>query len=147
MTGDEGHLSIAALAALTGVPATALRYYDELGLVRPVARPAGRRRYDQQAVTDIGELLLLRDAGFTLAEIAGLRTADRPSRRALLARRLDDMAQEQRRLDAARSALEHALECRAQNSSSCPRFRALTNSRLAGRPLTEAHAAAHAVAP
>jgi DNA-binding transcriptional MerR regulator len=34
-------LSIGELAGRTGVPATTLRYYDELGLVRPAARAAG----------------------------------------------------------------------------------------------------------
>jgi hypothetical protein len=41
----RAHASIIGGQRPTGVPATTLRYYDELGLVRPAARAAGRRRY------------------------------------------------------------------------------------------------------
>jgi DNA-binding transcriptional MerR regulator len=37
-------LSIGELAERTGVAATALRYYDQLGLVRPAERESGGRR-------------------------------------------------------------------------------------------------------
>ena len=63
-------LTIGELAERTGVPTSALRYYDELGLVRPVRREGGQRRYDTEAVRQVGFVLLLRDIGFTLAEIA-----------------------------------------------------------------------------
>jgi DNA-binding transcriptional MerR regulator len=59
---------IGRLAERTAVPATTLRYYDDLGLVRPVTREAGRRRYDDSAVAQVGAIFVLRDVGFTLAE-------------------------------------------------------------------------------
>jgi DNA-binding transcriptional MerR regulator len=70
-------LSIGELAERTGVPTSALRYYDELGLVRPAARVAGRRRYAASAVRDVAVVLFFREIGFSLAEtgrcIAGER--------------------------------------------------------------------------
>ena len=74
-------LTIGELASATGVATTALRYYDDLGLVRPSARSSGQRRYADEAVRQVGVILLLRDLGFTLAEIARLLT-DPPRRRA-----------------------------------------------------------------
>ena len=74
-------LTIGQLAEQTGVATTALRYYDELGLVRPVARAGGQRRYADAARHEVGVVLLLRDLGFTLAEIARLLT-EPPRRRA-----------------------------------------------------------------
>lgn len=47
-------LTIGALAAPTGVPTSALRYHDELGLVRPETRVAGRRRHAESAVRTVG---------------------------------------------------------------------------------------------
>jgi DNA-binding transcriptional MerR regulator len=49
--GTARHLSIGELAERSGVATTALRYYDQLGLVRPAARDSGgRRRYAASAV-------------------------------------------------------------------------------------------------
>ncbi|MDQ2706139.1 MAG: MerR family transcriptional regulator [Actinomycetota bacterium] len=62
-------LSIGELSERSGVPTTTLRYYDELGLVRPADRAAGRRRYTASAVRDVGVILFFREIGLSLAEI------------------------------------------------------------------------------
>ena len=62
-------LSIGALAAQSGHRASALRYYEEVGLLNPVARVGGRRRYEPEAVHQLGLIALLQDVGFTLDEI------------------------------------------------------------------------------
>jgi len=74
-------LSIGELSERTGVPTTALRYYDELGLVRPAARSAGQRRYAASAVRDVGLILVFREIGFSLAEIGRFIAGARQSRR------------------------------------------------------------------
>src|SRR3989337_1244656 len=74
-------LSIGELSERTGVPTTTLRYYDELGLVRPAARAAGRRRYAASAVRDVGVILLFREIGFSLAEIGRFIAGERQCRR------------------------------------------------------------------
>ena len=63
-------LTIGDLSERTGVATSALRYYDELGLVRPTAREGGQRRCGEDAVRQVGIVLLLRELDFTLAEIA-----------------------------------------------------------------------------
>jgi DNA-binding transcriptional MerR regulator len=70
-------LSIGELSERTGVPTSALRYYDELGLVRPVARAAGRRRYAASAVREVGVILFFREIGFSLAEIGRFIAGER----------------------------------------------------------------------
>ncbi|GAB3377334.1 MerR family transcriptional regulator [Amycolatopsis echigonensis] len=52
-----------------------LRYYDELGVVRPAEREAGRRRYAESAVEDVG--VLSQEIGFTLSEIGRHRARTR----------------------------------------------------------------------
>lgn len=134
--------TIGDLAKRTGVAATALRYYDDLGLVRPSARQGGQRRYDEDAVRQVGAVLLLRDLGFTLAEIAKLLT-DRPRRRltwervaraklAELDRLIDDA-------ETARTALVHALDCPEGDPTACPTFWSVVGKRVAGRSVAEAH--------
>ena len=43
-------LTVGQLSQRTGVTTSALRYYDELGLVRPTRRVSGHRRYTVDAV-------------------------------------------------------------------------------------------------
>src|SRR5438132_13793274 len=60
---SPGLLSIGQLAERTGVPTSALRYDDDLGLVRPATRTAGRRRYAASAVKDVGLILFFHEIG------------------------------------------------------------------------------------
>jgi DNA-binding transcriptional MerR regulator len=61
-------LTIGELARRTGVTTSALRYYDELGLVRPTRRVSGHRRYAVDAVVAVGLVRFFQEVGFTLAE-------------------------------------------------------------------------------
>ncbi len=133
-------LTIGQLAEQTGVAATALRYYDELGLVRPITRTGGQRRYSDAARHDVGVVLLLRDLGFTLAEIARLLT-EPPRRRATWESLARSKVEELDRLIAdaktARIALVHALDCPKGDLTECPTFWSIVDARLEGRALAE----------
>ncbi|MEU5258877.1 MerR family transcriptional regulator [Amycolatopsis sp. NPDC021455] len=134
-------LSIGELAERTGVPATTLRYYDELGLVRPSARAAGRRRYAESAVRDVGMIVFLREIGFSLAEIE--RFIAGPSRQDLIERKLAELAEQQHRIEVARTALEHGRKCPAGEPVRCPRFWSIIEARQGGLSLEESHERAH----
>jgi DNA-binding transcriptional MerR regulator len=122
-------LAIGDLAERTGVAITALRYYDELGLVRPSSRVGGKRRYDDEAVKQVGVVLFLRDVGFTLEEIARLVAGG--SWRALAKAKLVELDEQAADIAAARTALEHALRCPAKEPAACPRFWAIVEERVA----------------
>jgi hypothetical protein len=83
-------LSIGELSERTGVPTSALRYYDELGLVRPAARVAGRRRYAPSAVRDVGVVLFFREIGFSLAEIGRFIAGERHCQREMIEHKWPD---------------------------------------------------------
>jgi DNA-binding transcriptional MerR regulator len=106
-------LSIGELSDRTGVPTSALRYYDELGLVRPAARAAGRRRYAPSAVRDVSLILFLREIGFSLTEIGTFIAGERPGRQELIDAKLAELAEQQHRIEVARTALEHGRRCPA----------------------------------
>lgn len=140
-----GLLSIGDLAHRTGVATTALRYYDELGLVRPTARESGRRRYAVSAVTDVSVVVFLREIGFSLAEIGSLVTEDEDQAwRKSVDDKLFELKEQQHRLDVARTALQHARHCPAGNPRRCSRFRAILEGSRHGLSLEESHARAHA---
>jgi DNA-binding transcriptional MerR regulator len=142
---SDGLLSIGELATRTGVAVTALRYYDELGLVRPQRRISGQRRYAESAVRAVGVVVFLRDVGFSLGEIAELM-ADAPRTyrwSELVDRKLEALTEQQHRLVVARTALEHARSCPAKDPSRCPRFWSIIDARLAGTSLEDSHSAVH----
>jgi len=67
----------------TGVPAHTLRYYERVGLIRPVARSSGsQRRYSAADVEWVRFLLRLRETGMPIArmrEYAVLREKGAPT--------------------------------------------------------------------
>ena len=141
----ERLLSIGELSARTGVAVTALRYYDELGLVRPQRRASGQRRYAESAVRAVGIVVFLREIGFSLAEIRGV-VGGRPGTRRwaeLLDRKLEELAEQERRLAVARTALEHGRECPAKDPTLCPRFAAIIDAYVEGASVEDSHAALH----
>jgi DNA-binding transcriptional MerR regulator len=136
-------LSIGELSERTGVSTTALRYYDELGLVRPAARAAGRRRYAPSAVRDVSLIVFLREIGFSLAEIERFMAGERQSRQEVIDHKLAELAEQQHRIEVARTALEHGRQCPASDPMKCPRFWSIIEGRLRGLSVEESHARAH----
>lgn len=132
---DPDLLTIGQLAEQLGIATSALRYYEELGLLEPAERRAGRRHYRRSAVETVGSILFLRDVGFTLTEIGQLRSssADRPARRALLAYKLEELARKTVEINIAREALTHGLDCPAPDILACPNFIAGVHERLTAR--------------
>ena len=142
-TSGTPTLSIGELSERTGVPTSALRYYDELGLVRPAARAAGRRRYAESAVRDVGLILFFREIGFSLTEIGRLMTGERRQLREMIDNKLAELAEQVHRIEVARTALEHGRQCPASHPMKCSRFWSIIEGRLHGLSLEESHARAH----
>lgn len=56
-------------AEATGLTLDTLRYYEREGLIGPVARVSGQRRYDDSDLAWIGVITCLRDAGLGIADL------------------------------------------------------------------------------
>jgi DNA-binding transcriptional MerR regulator len=136
----EQHLTIGELARRTGMATSALRYYEELGLLPPPARVSGQRRYEVAIVDLVGVILLLRDVGFSLVEIRALFASSEPRRewRDEARRKLAELDERIRKTQIARTALEHVVRCRHEDLLECPNFLNTIAGRLAGRGLEEA---------
>ena len=144
MSGAPRLLSIGELAERSGVATTALRYYDELGLVRPATRSSGHRRYAESAVAEVGAIRFFREVGFSLAEISSFLTArDQRSRREIVDRKLAELTEHQHRIEVAREALAHGQRCRAGDPMRCSRFWSIIDGQLRGLSLEESHARVH----
>jgi MerR family redox-sensitive transcriptional activator SoxR len=65
-------LSIGEVAKRTGIRTSALRYYEEAGILPAPMRVSGQRRYDADTIHRIDVLRFAQQAGFTLEEIKTL---------------------------------------------------------------------------
>jgi len=70
-------LDIREVVRRTGLTSRALRFYEARGLVAPLRTHSGRRLYDAAALERINQIVALKRAGLTLAQIQRL-TARRP---------------------------------------------------------------------
>ncbi|MFI5586014.1 MerR family DNA-binding transcriptional regulator [Amycolatopsis sp. NPDC051758] len=139
-------LTIGELARRAGVSTSALRYYEELGLLPAPARISGQRRYPASAARVVGTILLYSDAGFTLAEqkvlMASRHDAGGEWNR-VARRKLAELDEQIARAQAAREAIEHGLRCPHEDITRCPNFDAGVTARLAGEPLARSHRQLH----
>ena len=133
---DADLLSIGELARRTGVATSALRYYEDRGLLRPATRVQGCRRYTSGAVAVVGTILLLRDLGFSLEEIGAFMATRQRSRTAWrdqARRKVAELDGQIAQLVTARDAIAHAIdECRSDDIATCPIFQGVVDARLAG---------------
>jgi MerR family redox-sensitive transcriptional activator SoxR len=130
-------LSIGELARATGVAGSALRYWEELGLLPAPQRVAGQRRYPSSTVELVGQILVLQDAGFSLSELKTLvaRTDGVDAWRELARHKLAELDERITQALAARTAVAHALACPEPDLRACPSFAGVVAARLAGSPL------------
>jgi DNA-binding transcriptional MerR regulator len=142
----EERLTIGELASRTGIATSALRYWEDLGLLPPPDRVSGRRRYPPSAVGLVGVIVALRGVGFTLREIRTLltsRSPDAPNWRELYQRKLAELDQRIAQAQAARTAIAHGMVCPHANILDCPKFTRGVEALLEGSTLEEAHEKAH----
>jgi DNA-binding transcriptional MerR regulator len=118
-------LTIGELARQAGVSTSALRYYEEVGLLPAPARVSGQRRYPESAVAGVAVILLLRDAGFTLAEQKALMTSRDGTAdwKEIAQRKLAELDERIARAQAARDAISHGLRCPRRDAGQRPDFR------------------------
>jgi DNA-binding transcriptional MerR regulator len=102
----SGLLRIQDVAAEVGLTPRSIRYYEELGLLRPAARSEGAYRlYDADDLARLAFIRGLRDdAGFSLAEIGQLLEDEDARARSRERYRETESVEERRRL------LDDALE-------------------------------------
>jgi DNA-binding transcriptional MerR regulator len=136
--------TIGELARNAGVTTSALRYYEERGLLPAPTRISGQRRYPESTARQVAAVLLYSEAGFTLTEqktlIATTKTADRTQ---LMQRKLAELDEQIAKAQAAREAISHALRCPHEDITQCPNYNAGITARLAGQSLSQSHQQLH----
>jgi MerR family redox-sensitive transcriptional activator SoxR len=118
-------LTIGEVAKQVGVATSAIRYYEEIGLLPAPARVNGRRRYDGSAVQRLLVIEHAQQAGFTLNEIRelffGFAVGTHPNARweTLAQRKLEELGEQRWRIDAMQELLRDGLGCGCLTMEQC----------------------------
>ena len=122
------NLSIGELARRTARAPSAIRYYEEIGLLPEPARESGRRRYPEESVRTLAVIDTAQRAGLSLDEIKLLLEAEPGDRQAVEALRrvaeeklpqVDAMIERAR---VVRSWLDAASRCECPSLDECCLF-------------------------
>lgn len=123
-------LDIAEVALRSGVPASALRYYEERGLISSIGRRGLRRLFDPGVLERLALIAVGRAAGFSLEDLARMFGAGAQPAidREMLSAKADELDATIRKLGALRDGLRHAAACPAPSHMECPRFRRIVRA-------------------
>lgn len=127
-------MDISEVAKRSGLQASALRYYESKGLINPLARDGGRRRFSPQVLDQLALIALGQAAGFSLDEIRDMLTPGGQPHidRGLLTAKADDLDRMIKRLKAVSDGLRHAAACPAPSHAECPSFQRLLKAAAIG---------------
>ncbi|HUQ09898.1 MAG TPA: helix-turn-helix domain-containing protein [Steroidobacteraceae bacterium] len=129
------NLDITTVAKRSGIPASALRFYEEKGLIRSVGRIGLRRVFDHRVLERLALIALGRAAGFSLEEMARMFGPDGTPRidKRALAGKAEELDTAIRKLSAIREGLLHASVCRAPSHMECPTFQRILRVAASGK--------------
>ncbi len=124
-------IDIAELARRSGVRASALRYYEDKGLIVSTGRRGLKRLFAPATVERLSLIALGQASGFSLDEIAVLLAGAPDIDKGHLRTKAAELDRRIADLERLRDGLLHAAACTAPSLMDCPRFRGI--ARLAGR--------------
>ncbi len=118
-------LTIGEVARRAGVRTSALRYYEEVGVLPPAERHGGQRRYDEAVLARLAVVRLAQEVGFSVAEMRALVegfdhvgvAAERW--RVLASRKLTEVDVLIARVENMKQVLEKSLRCGCLTLDSC----------------------------
>lgn len=127
---DDANLTIGQVAKRAGRSVSAIRYYEQQGLLPAAPRLHGQRRYGDETVARLGVIDVGRRAGFSLDEIRLMLTATdagEPAHtqlKALAERKLPEVDELIGRAQRIREWLSAATSCGCETLDVCALFEA-----------------------
>ncbi len=116
--------SVGQVAGFAGVTVRTLHHYDDIGLLVPGERShAGHRRYGDQDLDRLQQILFYRELGFPLEEVAALLDDPAADPRAHLRRQHELLTARIEKLQKMAAAVEHAMEARTMGINLTPEER------------------------
>lgn len=116
----SGLVPIGELASATGVAVSALRHYDELGLIAPTARVGGKRWFSQDTVGRVRFVRRAQRCGFSLAEIRAILDDTSGATRQIAADKITALRARQLELSEMITMLGEMQSCGCTVVATCP---------------------------
>ena len=120
-------MNIGEVSRASGLPAKTIRYYEDIGLLRPARGPNGYRAFSERDVHKLAFLGRSRSLGFSIEECRTLLSLyedrDRASAdvKAVAAEHLDRIAEKIAELQAMKATLETLVRrCHGDDRPDCP---------------------------
>ena len=130
-------MNIGQASKASGVSTKMIRYYDEIGLVRPASRTESNyREFDEREVNELRFIRRARSLGFSMPEITQLlslwRDRERPSRevKAIAEKHVNELDARIAEMQTMADTLRHLSHCCAgDDRPDCPILADLTGGR------------------
>jgi MerR family redox-sensitive transcriptional activator SoxR len=119
------NLAISDVARVFGLRTSAIRYYEQIGILPMPMRKNGQRRYEKSVLFRLAVVQRARESGFTLEEIRelffGFRSATRPPRRwhQLSERKIAELRIRMKQLKVMETLLKQMQGCRCNALDEC----------------------------
>ncbi|WP_144123197.1 MerR family transcriptional regulator [Catellatospora sichuanensis] len=128
-------MEIGDVAAAYGLGTHVLRHWEQMGVLTPGRTGAGHRVYGPSDVARVALILLGKKAGLSLDQIRELlgEDADRDRRLALYRQHHAELRERVVAVQASLAIVEHALECPAEDFTTCPDFQAKVAGQIPPR--------------
>ncbi len=118
-------LDIGEVCERAGLRPSALRYYEDIGLISSVCRNGLRRQFAPEIIMQLALISMGKSAGFSLDEISGMFEDDgQPDLpRETLHQKADELDRQIVELKAMRNVVRHVADCPASTHMECSTFR------------------------
>lgn len=132
-------MRIGEVAERAGLRASAVRYYESIGLLPAARRESGQRRYERDVLLRLAGIRLAQQAGFTVKEIKqlyyGFPRAAKPSERwaTLAVEKLPEIEELIQRAKAMKALLQEGIRCGCTSLEECTVIEAAVTPRRGGK--------------
>jgi len=133
-------LAISDVARLFGLRTSAIRYYEQIGILPAPLRKSGQRRYEETALFRLAVIQRARETGFTLEEIRklffGFPPGTSPPKRwrELSQRKLTELQQRRSRLKQMETLLKRVEDCQCDALDECGKRILECSASFGGKP-------------
>jgi DNA-binding transcriptional MerR regulator len=126
-------LTVGQVAKRLGLRVSAVHFYERRGLLPPVPRVRGQRRYSEAHLRRLTFLAICQHAGLSLDDIAVMLTAEPDVWHCMVRDRIVQIEADLVRLEDARQTLAGSLRCPADHpADQCPYVQSAIDARLGG---------------